>query len=147
MTFPKILPSIFSRTISLNALLGLGIMIDDNVLKWDSQWPNLMHVSAILIRFLRHVTSLTIILRCLQDSLLGPEVNELLYFTIKLVNSSSENGFHLMISLLGISSNKSILIWWFCTELKNKCRACHRLSNLRHSWPWYWMALMARRMI
>jgi len=93
MTFLISLLSIFSRTIGLNAfeelynaLSGLEIIIDANVLKWYGQWPSLMHTLAILIRFLRHTTPLMIILRCLQDSLSSPEIDELLYFNIALVN-------------------------------------------------------------
>jgi len=148
MTFSMSLLSTFSGTISLNtfeklykALLGLRIIIDNNFLKYDSQWPNSMHVSAILIRFLRYVIFLTIVLRYLQDNLLGLEVNKLLYFVIALVNSSSENSFHHVIGLLGVSSNKSMLIWWFCTKLNDKWRACHRLSNSRHSWLLYLKSL------
>ena len=66
------LPSVFSRTIGLdtfgesyNVLLGLEIIIDDNVLKWDSQWPKLMQTSVILMIFQRHMAFLTIILICL----------------------------------------------------------------------------------
>ena len=62
------------------------------------------------MRFLRHVMSLMIILRCLQDSLSSLEVDKLLHFNIALVNSSSENSFHFVISLFGISSNDSVLI-------------------------------------
>ena len=87
---------------------------------------------------------LMINLICLQDSLSDLGINELLYFKITLVNSSSENGFHCVIGLLGISSSNSVLIWWFCAELNDKWRACHRSSNLRHSQPLYWMASMAR---
>ena len=103
-----------------------------------------MYILAILIRFWRYVAFLTINLICLQDSLFGPEVNELLHFKITLVNSFSENSFHLVISLLGISSSNFMLIWQFCAELNNKWKACHRLFNSRHSWPSYWIALMAR---
>ena len=69
-----------------------------------------MHALAILMNFLRHVASLTILLKYLHDNLSGPEVNKLLHFLIELVNSSSENDFHIVVSLLGISSSKLMLI-------------------------------------
>jgi len=67
-----------------------------------------MHALAISMNFLRHVMSLTHLLRCLHDNLSGLGVDELLHFAIALVNSSSENGLHIVTCLLGISSSKSM---------------------------------------
>jgi len=80
----------------------------------------LIHALAILMKFLKYNVLLTVILRCFQDNLSDLEVNELLYLAIKLLNSSSEKSIHFVISLSGISSNKSRLIQYFCTELKDK---------------------------
>ena len=63
---------------SYDILLGLGMMTIDNTLKWVGQYPKLIQVLAISISLLVHSLSLTISLRCLQDNLSGPEVNELL---------------------------------------------------------------------
>jgi len=61
ITFSINLLSIFNRTIGLNifgvsyeTLLGLGMMIEVDILKCDSQCFKLIYVWAILIKFLRH---------------------------------------------------------------------------------------------
>ena len=38
--------------------------------------------------FFKHLESLTVVLRCLYNSLLGPEVEELLHLLIELINSA-----------------------------------------------------------
>jgi len=81
-----------------------------NILKCDSQCPKLMHILVMFMKLLRHMLLLIITLRCLHDNLLGSRVNELLYFMIKLLNSSSENSIHIVIGLFRILSNKSRLI-------------------------------------
>jgi len=77
MTFSISLPSVFNRTIGLNilgelykALLGLGMIIELDILKCDGQCPKLMHTLAILMKFLRYKQSLTMTLRYLHNSLL-----------------------------------------------------------------------------
>ena len=94
-----------------NFLLGLEIMMDVETLKCNSQWFNSMHILVILMNFLRHSISLTILLRCLHNSLSSPRVDKLLYFMIVLMNSFSENRLHFITFLLGISSSKSESIW------------------------------------
>ena len=79
-----------------------------------------MHALTILMKFLKHNVLLTIILRYFQDNLSDLGVNELLYLAIELLNSFSEKSIHFVISLSGISSNKSRLIQYFCTELKDE---------------------------
>ena len=120
------------------------MMIEDEILKCNGQWSKLIYTLVILMKFLRQVLLLTIILRYFQDNLSGPGVNELLHFIIELLNSSSENSINFVIGLFGISSNKSRLIWQFCTKLNNECKACHRSSSFRHSWPLYWIASIVR---
>ena len=51
----------FNKMISLNVLgksykvlLGLGMMMELDVLKCNSQCPKLMHILAMLIKILRH---------------------------------------------------------------------------------------------
>ena len=89
------LPNMFKRTIGLNVfgesynvLLYLGIMIVEEILKWDGQWPSSIQVFAMEMIFFKHVLSLRIILRCLYDSLSGPGVEELLHLIRELTNSS-----------------------------------------------------------
>ena len=69
------------------ALLGLGMIIDVDILKCDSQCSKLIHILAILIKLLRYELLLTMALRYLQDSLLGPEVKVLLHLLIDILNS------------------------------------------------------------
>ena len=108
-----------SKTMGLNALgelsnslLGFGMMIDVEVLKCESQYSNSKHTSAILMIFLKHIESLTMILRCLQDSLLEPRVDELLHFMIELINSASGNRSHDEGHLFETSFSKLKSIRW-----------------------------------
>ena len=94
------LSSVFKRMIGLNdlgvlynALLGFGMMIVVEDLKWVGQHLTSMYVFAILIIFPKYNLSLRIHLRCLHDSLSGPRTDELLHLAIVWVNSSSENWF------------------------------------------------------
>ena len=72
MIFSMSLPSVFSSVIDLNifgvsykALLGLGIMIDVNISKYDGQYSKSIYALAILIKLLRHELLLMMTLRCL----------------------------------------------------------------------------------
>jgi len=76
----------FKRTIGLNvlemlcdALLGLEIMMDVDVLKYISQCPKSIYTLAIFMMLLRHNKFFIIFLRCLQDSLSGLGVKSLLH--------------------------------------------------------------------
>ena len=74
-----------------------------DTLKCEGQCPNLMHVLAISMIFLRHTISSTHFLRYLYNNLSGPGAEELLYLLIVLVNSSSKKGLHLITILFTIS--------------------------------------------
>jgi len=98
MTFSMSLLSIFNITIgqiilgeSYEVLLGLGLMIDISYLKYKGQYPKLIYVLAMLIKFFRHISSLTITLRYFQDTLSGPDVDKLLYLLIALLNFLPKN--------------------------------------------------------
>jgi len=61
MNFSISLPSIFNKMIGLNvleksykALLGLGMMMELDVLKYNGQCPKLMYILAMLRKILRH---------------------------------------------------------------------------------------------
>lgn len=106
MNFQKV----FNKTMGWNilresykALLGLDIMIDNNNLKYDGQYPRLIYTSAMLIKIFKHLSSLTITLRYFQDILSKPGINKLLLLTIALLNSSIEKENHIMAVLVGIS--------------------------------------------
>ena len=102
MNFQKV----FNKTMGWNilresykALLGLDIMIDNNNLKYDGQYPRLIYTSAMLIKIFKHLSSL----RYFQDILSKPGINKLLLLTIALLNSSIEKENHIMAVLVGIS--------------------------------------------
>jgi len=64
------LPRVLSRTMGRKAfgllyegLLGLGIMIVDEVLKYSGQYPKLMHELAMLTMLVRHESCLMMNLR------------------------------------------------------------------------------------
>jgi len=128
---------------SYDSLLGLGMIIVDEVLKCKDQNPNSRQVSAILLIFSRHALSLTILLRWYYDSLFGPGVDEFLHLAMDLMNSSSENGGQLADHLSGISSKISMLTCQFWAMLKVKCRACQRLLISRQGQLLYLTALTA----
>jgi len=89
-----------------DALLGLGIMIDIDVLKCVSQCPKLIYTLAIFMMLLRYNKFFMISLR---NSLSGPGVESLLYLWMDNKNSSFEKDGHLVEILSGISSNNEIL--------------------------------------
>ena len=91
--------------VSYEALLGLGMMIDMEILKCISQYLNLIHTLAMLISLLRHSKFLMISLRYLQNNLSDLGVESLLYLYIAENNSSFEKGSHSVRALFGISSN------------------------------------------
>jgi len=71
IAFSMSLLRVFKRTIGWNilgdlykVLWGLEMIINDDILKCNGQCPKLMYVSAMLIKLLRQVLSLTIALRC-----------------------------------------------------------------------------------
>ena len=60
-TFSISLPRVLRRTMGWKAfgwsykdLLGLGMMIVDEILKYSGQYPRLMHESAMLTMLVRH---------------------------------------------------------------------------------------------
>jgi len=65
---------------SYNALLGLGMTMVVDVLKWDGQCPRSIQVLAISIDLIIYLSFLMIFLMWLQDNLSGPGADELLHF-------------------------------------------------------------------
>ena len=126
-----------------DSLLGLGMIIDINVLKWEGQWPSSKHASVMLMILLRHTLSLMIFLRCLHNSLSRPGVDELSHLVIELVNSSFKKETYIVRYLFGISSRAQTSICWSWTILKNEWRACQRLLIFKQGWPLYLIASTA----
>ena len=92
-----------------NVLLGLGMMMDVDNLKCNSQYTKPIYVLAIFMTLLRHAKFLVITLRFFQDSLSDLEVKSLLHLLINNKNSSFEKGGHSVVILSGISSNNEVL--------------------------------------
>ena len=109
------------------------MIIENNVLKCNSQCSRLIYVLAILMKLLRYVMSLMMTLRCLHNNSSSSRVKISLYFVIELLNSSTEKGVQIVVVLDWVLSNILWLIWWLCAELKNKWRAYHRSLSSIHS--------------
>ena len=77
-----------------DVLLGFGMTIVVEFLKWLGQYSILIYALVMAMMFFKQVLSLTTYLRCPHNNLLGLGADELLYFTIMLVNFSSKNGNH-----------------------------------------------------
>jgi len=116
------------------ALLGLGIMIEVDILKCDGQYSKLIHVLTILMIFLIHDELWMITLRCLQEYLSGLGVEVLLYLLINDRNSSCEKADHKVVVLFEILSNKTVLTCWFWAELKDSWRAYQRSLSSRQEY-------------
>jgi len=95
---------------SYEALLGLEMIIDINILKYNGQYPKLIYMLAMLTRFFKYISSLTITLRCFQDTLFGLGIDKSLYLMIALSNSSIKRDTHSIIGLSEISFNMLQLI-------------------------------------
>ena len=117
---------------SYNVLFSLEIIIEMNILKWESQWPRLIQALTILTMFDRHLSPSIITLRCLQKIQSGLGVNKLLYLLITLLNSSFKNDGHSKGEFEGILSKSWALTWQFYAELNVLYRACHISSSLYH---------------
>ena len=102
-----------------------------------------MHASAILMILVRQASCLRMVLRCHHISLSSPGTDELLHLFIAYLNSSLENSTHREVVLLPILLRTSTSTWQWSIVLKVVWRALHKLSEARHNWPSYLMALMA----
>lgn len=92
MTFLMSLSMVLRRIMGLkdfkklyNSLLGLGIIMDVEVLKWEDQWPSSKHTSVMLMILLRHALFLMMLLKHLYDNLSRPKVNELLHLAMEQI--------------------------------------------------------------
>ena len=83
----------------------------------------------------KHLSCLTMLLRCLHKSFSGPGAEELLHLTIACLNSSFEKEFYRETSLQSILLRISMLIGRFWAVLNVLWSAFHRLSRDKHGWP------------
>ena len=145
------LSKILRRIISLNnfgksydTLFGFGMIMVIDVLKWTGQWSSSKQVLAILMIPFKYDLSLRIHLRCLYESLSGPEADKLLYFTIELMNSSLEKRTCGNIKQKVILLRISLLICWSCAILKDECKVCYRSFILWHGHLLYLIVSIVR---
>ena len=94
-----------------------------------------MHLLVISISLLRHIMSLMIFLRCLQDNLSNLEVDKLLHFSIALTNSFFKNEFYFIIFLQGISLSNWESVWQSQAKLHDRWRVCYKLLILMQGLP------------
>ena len=69
-------------------------MIDNNDLKCNSQCSKLIHTLAMLTMLLRYIVSLITTLKYFHEILSGLGIDELLYLSIGLLNSSFKKSGH-----------------------------------------------------
>ena len=82
-------------------------------LKCVSQCPKSMYMLVMSTNFLKHISSLIILLRCFQESLSGLEVKVLLHFLIMLLSLLLKKRTYVVTSLSGSSSKSCRSIWQF----------------------------------
>ena len=150
MTFSINLPSVFSITMGLNDLgesykdlLGLEIIIINDLLKWLGQYPKSIQVFAIFIMLVRQSLCFRTDLRWLHDNLSGPGVDELLQLLIVILNSSFENGAQTVTCLFPISSKTLMSTCQWRAVLNEEWRVFHKLLSNRYSWLLYLIVSIA----
>ena len=150
ITFSINLSRVLSKMIGLNNLgelyedlLGLEMIIVNNLLKLFGQYPKSMQAFAIFMVLVRQTSCFRIDLRWLYDNLSSPGVDELLQLLIAILNSSFENRAQAVACLFPISSRILLSTCWWRAVLNEKWRAFHRLLSVRHGWLSYLMASIA----
>ena len=117
-------------------------MIEVNILKCNSQYPKLIHVLAILIKFLRYDELWIMALRCPQENLSSLGVKVLSYLLIDDKNSSLEKSNYDIIILFDISSNIAVLTCQYWAKLKDSWRVCYKSLSSRQRCLLYLIALI-----
>ena len=131
--------------LSYDCLLGLGMTIVVDILKYSGQCPKLIQASAIQVIFERHSSFARMSFQCLQDILSGPGAEWSEHLWIADLNSLLENGFHGLRGLLSISLRMDTFTWRWSALLNDLWRASHRLSNERQGEPLKLIASVAGR--
>jgi len=80
--------------VSYDVLLGLGIIMDIDTLKYEDQCPKLIQALAIFRTLSRYAKFFKISFRCLYDNLSSLGIESLLHLLIANINSSLEKGGH-----------------------------------------------------
>jgi len=149
ITFSMSLPNVLRRTIGWNAfgwsykdLLGLGMIIVDETLKYFGQYSKLMHELAMLIMLVRQVSWLMVYFKWHHISLSGPSAYASLHLLITDLNSSLENRLHHWEGLCSTLLRMLRSTWQFRAVLKVLWRAFYKLSGERHERPLWLIASM-----
>jgi len=98
--------------------LGLGIMIKEDVLKYDDQYSILMQVLAMLATLRRHLLFSIMTFRYFYVMWSKPREDKLLHLLMAFLNSFLEKGSQTIVGFKGISSNRFgfnnfVLSWMF----------------------------------
>ena len=101
--------------------------MDNDILKWDSQWPILIYTLAMLTILIMHLLSLVIALKYFQEIQYSLGVDESFHLLIVLLTSSIEKDNHSKVSFDGSLSKMLRLTWQFCAELNIWYNICQRL--------------------
>jgi len=118
-------------------------MMDNDVLKYISQFFRLMHVLTMLTIFSKYLFSLTITLRYFHETLSGLGADKLLHLSMALINFLFEKGLPVNEGLVNISFSKATLICQFCIELNVWCNAHQRFSISIQGCSLYYIASIA----
>ena len=89
------------------------MIIDNDALKYDSQYPKLIYILAMLTMFSKHLSSLMTSLRCFHKILSGLGADKLLYLLMAIVNYFFEKEFYGKYELEESFSNNDMFTCWF----------------------------------
>ena len=90
-------------------MLGLGIIIKEDVLKCDNQYPMLIQVLSMLVILRRHLLSSMTTFRYFYITWSRPRENELLYLLMAFLNSFLEKGSQTVVATTRRNGTCSIL--------------------------------------
>ena len=121
--------------VSYEALLGLGMTTDVELLNCAGHVSRVMHALAILTMFFRQTLSVTTGLRCLQEMWSRPGVDDDKYLAIASLNSCLEKGGHSTSLHLGILFRRVRLTGRLAAELYDEWRASHSKVRELHGRP------------
>jgi len=86
------------------------MIINNDILKYNSQYSKLIYTLVMLTKFFKHILSLMITLRCFQDILSRLGIDKLLQLAIELSNFLLENKAYVIAGLIEILFNMLELI-------------------------------------
>ena len=119
------------------------MIMDNDILKWDSQWPILIHMLVMLTILIIYLLSLVIALKCFQEIQYSLGVDESFYLLMVLLTSSFKKDNHSEVIFDGSLSKMLRLTWQFCVELNIWYNICQRLLISIQGYPLNWSASIA----